>query len=51
MSVSALEVVKMIIGMFLRSSFSFIYLRTSRPSFFGKFKSKITISGSVEPKN
>ena len=29
--------------MVLRSLFSFISLRTSRPSFFGKFKSKIIV--------
>jgi hypothetical protein len=51
MSFSALEVVKMITGMLLRLLLSFISLRTSCPVFFGKFQSKIIISGCREPKN
>jgi len=51
MSVSTLEVVKVITGMLLRLLFSFISLRTSHPSFFDKFQSKITMSGCGEPIN
>jgi hypothetical protein len=51
MSFSAPEVVKTTTGMFLRLSSSFISLRTSRPSFFGIFKSRRIISGRGEPEN
>src|SRR5665647_1270708 len=51
MSFSAPEVVKTTTGIFLRLLSSFISLRTSRPSFFGKFKSRKIISGRGEPEN